>query len=217
MTGSTGPRPARLVVVAGTGTGVGKTWAAARLLVEARARGLVVAARKPVQSHDEDAAPEGTDAAVLAAASGEPDAGVVCPAHRDYARPLAPPMAAAVLGRPSIGLDDLVAETTWPEGVDLGVVETVGGVRSPVADDGDSGDLARRLAPDGVVLVADAELGTINATRLSVEALAPLPVVVLLNRFDPEIDLHRRNRAWLADRDGLIVVVDPTDLLLTLS
>ena len=41
----TGTRPGVLVVVAGTGTDVGKTWVAARLLEHWRRAGLSVAAR----------------------------------------------------------------------------------------------------------------------------------------------------------------------------
>jgi hypothetical protein len=33
-------------------------------------------------------------------------------------------------------------------------------------------------------------------------------VVVLLNRFDPSDDLHRRNLAWLVERDGVDAVAD---------
>jgi dethiobiotin synthetase len=55
--------------------------------------------------------------------------------------------------------------------VDVGLVETAGGVRSPQADDGDVLDLVAAIAPDHVILVADAGLGTINAVRLSVAAL----------------------------------------------
>ncbi|MCB1013793.1 MAG: hypothetical protein KDB10_01560, partial [Acidimicrobiales bacterium] len=61
------------------------------------------------------------------------------------------------------------------------------------------------------LLVADAELGTINAVRLSVAALATAtaaPVLVLLNRYDGGVDLHRRNRAWLGARDGYAVATD---------
>ena len=50
----TGVRPHRLVVVVGTGTDVGKTWVAARLLIDLRAAGVTVAARKPAQSFDPD-------------------------------------------------------------------------------------------------------------------------------------------------------------------
>ena len=62
-------RPERLVVVLGTTTGVGKTWAAATVLAGLRAAGTTVAARKPVQSFA-SCDPE-TDAHALAAATGE--------------------------------------------------------------------------------------------------------------------------------------------------
>jgi dethiobiotin synthetase len=192
-----------MVVVAGTATEVGKTFVAAALLVRLAAAGSRVAARKPAQSY----APGDlrTDADVLAAATDD-DPTAVCPRHRWYETPMAPPMAAEALGRPSFTVADLVTELDWPDAVDVGVVETAGGVRSPIAGDGDCASLASALGPDLVVLVADAGLGTINAVRLSAGALAPLPLVVLLNRFDPTEELHERNRRWLAGRDGYDVV-----------
>jgi dethiobiotin synthetase len=186
------------VAVVGTGTEVGKTWVTAELV--RAAAGRRVAARKPAQSFDEGP----TDADVLAAATGESPE-VVCP--RSYPVPLAPPMAAEVLGLAVPTLAEL-ADLTWPAGVDVGFVETAGGVRSPIAADGDCVDYTRLLAPDLVLLVADAALGAINAVRLCVAALDGLPVVVRLNRFDPTDDLHRRNLEWLGGRDGLDVVVD---------
>ena len=199
-------RPSVVVAVLGTGTEVGKTWVSARLLEQLRTHGSAVAARKPVQSFD-PAWSEPTDADVLAAASGE-DPMDVCPEHRWLPVPMAPPMAADVLGLPAPRLGALLDELVWPgHQVDVGLVETVGGVRSPVADDGDSRDLVRAVGPDVVLLVADAGLGTIDAVRSAVDALAPQPVVVHLNRFDPDDDLHRRNLTWLRDRDGLDPVV----------
>jgi dethiobiotin synthetase len=54
--------------------------------------------------------------------------------------------------------------------------------------------------------VADAGLGTINAVRLSMEALVERSTpVVVLNRYDPSSDLHRRNLAWLRDVDAMEV------------
>jgi dethiobiotin synthetase len=217
----------RLVLVCGTGTEVGKTWVAARLLDELRERGLTVAARKPAQSFDVDLEAdrlgERTDAEVLAQASGE-DPDVVCLPARSYHRAMAPPMAAEVLGLPPFTVGDLADELRWPEPpVAVGLVETAGGVRSPQASDGDVVDLGRLLAPQIVLLVADAGLGTINGVRLSAEALSPLvgdsstPVraqgasrlIVALNRFDEEHDIHRRNRQWLAERNGFEVVTLP--------
>jgi dethiobiotin synthetase len=216
--GMTGPRPARLVVVIGTGTDIGKTWVSAAALRSLRDVGLTVAARKPVQSF----APgdPGTDADVLGAASGE-DPILVCPGHRWYEVPMAPPMAAAVLRRPPFTIGDLIAETVWPDGIDVGLVESAGGVRSPLAtDDGDAVTLVAALMPDVVVLVADAGLGTINGVRLTIAAIGPLldtrddlELIVVLNRFDPEDDLHQRNVAWLRDHDGLAVVTSTGELV----
>ena len=205
------------MVVVGTATEVGKTFVGAALLRRLRAAGVTVAARKPVQSF----APgdPATDADVLAGASGD-DPGAVCPRERSFAVPMAPPMAAEVLGRPAFTVSDLAREVSWPEGVDVGLVETVGGVRSPIADDGDSAAIARAVGADLVLLVADAGLGTINAVRLSAHALTGLRVVVVLNRFDPADDLHRRNQMWLERRDGYGVVTSvdaAADLVLALS
>ena len=205
-------RPERLVLVAGTGTEVGKTWVACRLARALRRRGLIVAARKPAQSYDPADDLADTDAALLAHATGDHPA-VVCPQHRWYPAAMAPPMAAEALGRPPFTVADLVGELAWPPAVGVGLVETAGGVRSPVAADGDTVALAAALHPEHVVLVGDAGLGTINGVRLAAAALAPWPVIVVLNRYDPADDLHARNLEWLAGRDGLDVVTDPDELV----
>ena len=127
------PRPHRLVVVVGTGTGVGKTWVGVRLLRGLVGDGARVAARKPVQSFDPGDDPATLDAALLGAASGE-RAETVCLPHRVYEVALAPPMAAAALGRPPIHLADLVGE--------LGVVRATG-------RRGAGRDSRRRAVPDG--------------------------------------------------------------------
>jgi len=195
-----------IVAVAGTGTDVGKTFVGAALLRALRARGCDFVPRKPVQSFAPGDAV--TDADVLAHAAGL-DAADVCRSHRWLPTPMAPPMAAEALGLPPFTVNELAAESTagLPDRARV-LVETAGGVRSPVAADGDCGDLIRSLAPTLVVLVADAGLGTINAVRLSVDALRHPRIVVHLNRFDAGCDLHGRNLEWLTDRDGLLVTTD---------
>jgi dethiobiotin synthetase len=213
-------RPGSVVVVAGTGTEVGKTWAAVRVAELLRARGTSVAARKPAQSYDADDDLELTDAALLGAATGEAPT-TVCPAPHWYPVAMAPPMAADALGRPPLHLAELAAgiDASWGDvPTEVGLVELAGGVWSPVAHDGDGLDLTRAVAPDRIVLVADAGLGTINAVRPAVAALDPIaPVTVLLNRFDPDDDLHRRNLEWLRDRERLDVATAATDLADTLD
>jgi dethiobiotin synthetase len=197
-------RPRTLVFVAGTATDIGKTWWSAALARELRTAGVEVAARKPVQSGDPGAT---TDAEVLAAATGE-DPAAVCPPSRTLLVAWAPPMAARELGLPPFTTADLASAVDWPVSVDVGLVEGVGGPRSPISHDGDNVDLARLLAPDLVVLVADAGLGTINAVRLSAHAFVDFPVIVALNRYrdDP---LHARNHEHLATADGFDVVTTP--------
>ena len=141
----------------------------------------------------------------------------MCHSFRSYTRAMAPPMAAEALGLPPFSVADLVSEMVWPaERVSVGVVEMAGGVRSPQASDGDTTHVLAALQPDVVILVADAGLGTINAVRLSMEALANPAVgrtgpriVVVLDRFDGHHDIHRRNRQWLVERDHFEVVTLP--------
>lgn len=206
-------RPSRLVVVTGTGTEVGKTWWTAGVARALRARGTTVVARKPVQSFAPTDPIATLDASVLGAATGEL-AEVVCPTHRWLAEPMAPPMAAARLGLPPFTVADLVAELTWPPGASAGVglVEGAGGLRSPLADDGDTGTLIDALQPDEVLVVADAALGVIHQARVVVDAVGNHVVTVALNRFDARDPLHGTSRDWLVERAGLTVVTTPEEL-----
>ncbi|HVF73639.1 MAG TPA: dethiobiotin synthase [Acidimicrobiales bacterium] len=187
------------VVVAGTGTDVGKTWLAAQL-----APLLGATAWKPAQSF----VPGNglTDAEVLAAATGQ-SPHEVCPPHRWYPVPLAPPEAADELGQPPFTLADLVAEQPTADAL---LVEGAGGVRSPLASDGDTVALVEAVRPDVTVLVAHGGLGAINDVRLSAGVL-PGPVVVFLNRYDDNDLACRRNLVYLR-RDGFEVAVDVADL-----
>ncbi len=205
-------RPHVVVIVTGTGTDVGKTWWTATVATILRDRGRRVAARKPVQSFD-PADPGPGDAEVLAAATGEPETRV-CPEHRRYPIAWAPPMAADELGRPPIHVDQLVTEILAGDDdpADVMLVETAGGSRAPIAHDGDTVALVDLLRADLVVVVADAGLGVIHAVRSTVEPYAGRALVVALNRFDPTIPLHVRNKEWLESRCGLGVVTDPAEL-----
>ena len=195
-------RAAMTMVVAGTGTEVGKTWVGAHLLERLRFAGHRVSARKPAQSHEPGDLQ--TDAAILARASSE-DPDLVCPARYDFEIPMAPPMAAASLGRPPFTMSELLSELHWPTDIEVTLIESAGGVRSPLASDGDTIDLIRHVQPDLVLLVSNPGLGMINDIRLSSAALAPTDAIVFVNRYDGEDHLHRSNVAWLRD-DGHRVV-----------
>ena len=210
-------RPNLLVACVGTATEVGKTWVGAQVVESLRHRSIDVAARKPAESfagHGHDP----LDSTVLAHASGEP-IDHVTPPHRRYGVALAPPMAAKQLGLPPPLLGALLSELTWPRGCRVGWLETVGGVRSPVAADADSLALCAAVAPDVVVLVGDASLGAIGAARSAIDSIAlgaPALVdrtVVLLNRFDPADADHRENQRWLAAHLSQPVLTDVAALV----
>jgi dethiobiotin synthetase len=213
-----GPRPGRLVVVLGTGTDVGKTWVSAAVLRAARADGMSVAARKPAQSFEPGTGP--TDAQILADASGEP-VDSVCPEHRSYGVPFAPPMAAESLGLPPILNRDLLDEIVWPDpSVDLGLVEMAGGVTSPISSDSLTIEFIEGVKASDLLLVADAGLGTINAVfltfvylynaRHNADLVEKGRLTIVMNRFDSESELHRRNARWLREKYRIHVVVSAT-------
>jgi dethiobiotin synthetase len=207
------------VLLTGTATDVGKTWWGRATIDILRGHGVVVAARKPAQSYASDDLGE-TDAEILARSSGE-SAETVCPRHRWYPVPMAPPMAADYLGLPPFTIADLAAEIAPGPPDALRIVEGAGGPRSPLASDGDSVTLARALQADVVVLVAPAGLGTINAVRLSTsafqaEGVVGARIVVALNRYDANDDLHRRNHGWLA-AEGHDLVTAPGELAARLA
>ena len=198
-----------VVFVAGTGTEVGKTWAAAGLAQVLRDRGCVVAACKPVQSYDPDEAGQ-TDAAALAAATGQhPDD--VCPPEHTYPVPLAPPMAARKLGRTCPTVDELAAGCGFSATVEIGLVEGVGGLYSPLASDGHNLDLIERIGPDLVIVVASAALGGIHDTMACTLPLHAHQNAVFLNRFDTRIEVHALNVRWLHDA-GLAVATSLSEL-----
>ncbi|MGH3531590.1 MAG: dethiobiotin synthase [Mycobacterium sp.] len=155
-----------VLVVTGTGTGVGKTVAVAALASAARQAGIDVAVCKPVQT--------GTDAgdddlAEVTRLSGVTEAAGLA----RYPQPLAPVAAAeqAGLGLPS--RDDVLGLV---RGLDrpgrLTLVEGAGGLLVELADPRVT---LRDLAADlrsAVLVVATAELGTLNHTALTLESLA---------------------------------------------
>lgn len=151
------------VAVVGTGTGVGKTAITAGLIRWLRDRGVDARAVKPAQTGH----PPDDDAGFVADACDDP-AAATCPRYLEPA--LAPRVAAEVVGA------DLAYESIREacerelDRADLALVEGIGGLRVPLADDREVIDLVADLGASAI-LVARSDLGTLNHTALSVEAL----------------------------------------------
>ena len=156
----------RLLVVAGTDTGVGKTVVTAALAAVARAAGERVAVVKPVQTGVGRGEPGDLDE--VRRLSGVDDL-------HELARlpdPLAPATAARLAG---VALPPVAELAETIEGLanrDLVLVEGAGGLLVELDHEGGTlADLAARLkAP--VLVVARSGLGTLNETALTCEALA---------------------------------------------
>jgi len=117
-------------------------------------------------------------------------------------------MAAASTGSPVPSIAELASELAWGTGTAVGLVELAGGVGSPLGVDGDGADLAALLAPDLVVLVSQPGLGALGEVRLCARALRPGPaLVVFLNYYEADNEVHWRNRDWLELTEGLDVAV----------
>ena len=159
--------PSDVLMVTGTGTGVGKTVVTAALAANASARGLRVAVVKPAQT---GAAPgEPGDLAEVARLSGTGDT-------HEFARfpdPLSPEAAARVSGLPPLDLTAAAARVkTLAAARDLVLVEGAGGLLVRYDPAGATqAELASALGA-GVLVVVPAGLGTLNHTALTLEALA---------------------------------------------
>jgi len=156
-----------VLLVTGTGTGVGKTVVAAAVAALAADRGSRVAVVKPAQT---GIGPDGDgDLAEVRRLSGVDDLHELA----RYPDPLSPEAAARVSGAPPLRLDEVARYVAKLAGDrDLVLVEGAGGLLVRYAEDGWTlAELARLLAAP-VLLVTTAVLGTLNHTALTLEVMA---------------------------------------------
>jgi dethiobiotin synthetase len=168
---------ARVVVVVGTDTGVGKTFVTAGLARASVRQGRRVVAVKPVESGWEGAG----DGELLAAATGQlaPRSALV-----RLRAPIAPALAAEREGV-VVDVDALARDIEkLAEDADVVFVEGAGGVLSPFSWTSDVTTLAHGLRAGGVVLVGSDRLGTISLVHTAVQVLLDtwlLPEAILLS------------------------------------
>jgi dethiobiotin synthetase len=165
------------VVILGTGTDVGKTFVTSRLAAALSALGRRVLALKPVES----GAPAGEagDAGRIGLAAGH-DA-VLSPWR--FARPVSPHLAARETGQTI----DVAQVADWVLGEerssrpDVTLVETAGGILSPLAAGRTNLDLALALGPASWLVVAPDSLGVLHDLSASLRVLPRPPEAVVLS------------------------------------
>lgn len=181
----------RALFVAGTGTDVGKTWVACALIRALIRRGRRVDVLKPVVSGFDAAAPEGSDPAMLLDALGLPVTAdqIARIAPFQYRAPQSPPLAARLQGE-RLDFEAVAnacrgrlarADTDWL------LIESAGGVMSPISDTHTCLDLARTLDLP-ILLVGGSYLGAISHMLTALEAIGarglPIAAVVISESLD---------------------------------
>ena len=188
-------------VILGCGTAVGKTRVSRALLSGLATRGQSCLGLKPIESGvtaaDSSKPPENSDAALLSAASTVPTQ----QAHPFYAlRDAVSPHLAARNEDTAIDLSNVVA---WVERAESevarhvasdralwSIVETAGGVLSPLGPGLTNFDLAQILEPAIWILVAADALGVLHDVSATKEALAargrPADYLVLSQAREPD-------------------------------
>ncbi|GAP65372.1 dethiobiotin synthase [Mizugakiibacter sediminis] len=164
---------ARGVFIAGTDTGIGKTYASCALLHALRGAGVDAVGMKPVASGCE-ATPQGlrnADALALQAASAPPMPSYALVNPVALAEAVSPHLAARAAGV-EVTLPPLrAAYAALAAGRERVVVEGVGGWLAPLSDTLPASALASGLGLP-VILVVGLRLGCLNHAQLSARAIA---------------------------------------------
>jgi len=198
---------ARIIFVTGTDSGVGKTFvgcAVARGLVS---RGLAVTAIKVVETGVAASPEPDEDGALLASATGQ-----ASPRHalHRFRTPVAPAVAADLEGG-RLDLDTTLLEIErLAASADVTLVETAGGLLTPLAWDWTIVDLAEQLAASVLVVGAN-RLGAINHTLLTLGTLelgGVQPLGVVLSATEAPDASTASNCAAIARLSGLEHVIE---------
>lgn len=169
--------------ITGTGTGVGKTIFTAALALHLRAAGIDVGVMKPLESGVPDVSKAGEDGELLRWAAANNDSlEATCPYR--FKNATAPGTAARLENQPVrytelvLGAKELVSHHQFT------LIEGAGGLMVPIAGGFLISDLAKDIGLP-LLVVADAQLGTINHSLLTLLAARYLELEVagyILNR-----------------------------------
>jgi dethiobiotin synthetase len=190
-------------IMLGTDTGVGKTFIGCVIVESLRARGYRLRVRKPVETgctiRDGQRIPADATALWMAAGQIEP-LETVCPLR--FLAPLAAPLAARQEGTLLHFADDLapllptraeLLTSTTEQDKTRWLIESAGGLLSPLAEDALGLDLAQYTGLP-VILVAPDRLGTLSGLFAALEALdrRHIPIsAIVLNRRPEDMPRHK--------------------------
>lgn len=192
------------VFIAGTDTGIGKTWTACTLLHALRAAGLRATGMKPVASgctQTPDGLRNDDALALIAASDPKPERYEHCNPFA-FAAPVSPHIAAAEVEEEVTlpPIEDAYDSLAIMHG-DAIVVEGVGGWLSPISDSLRANAIPRHLQLP-VILVVGLKLGCLNHAQLTARAIRGDGCELIGwigNRIDPDM-LHPKENLVMLNR-----------------
>jgi dethiobiotin synthetase len=171
------------LVIAGTGTEIGKTHATVALVSAFVQRGFVAVGLKPIESGIHISLPDSARLALVSSRTPSP------PPYA-FADALSPHLAARRAGA-TIQLD-VVSRWVAAHPAEVLLIETAGGLFSPLSDSLTNLDLTRHLAPHSILLIAPDRLGVLHDLRACLTAMRflapelPTPSVLLQPPLTPD-------------------------------
>lgn len=158
---------ARRIVIAGTGTGIGKTHAGVALTAALVAGGSIALGLKPIESGWTSTQSDGAELAKVSSFAPNP-------APYTFEEALSPHLAARHAG---IQIDfELIEAWLLSHAAEFLVIETAGGLLSPLGPKQRNLDWIRRLHPELLLLVAPDRLGVLHDVGtccIALQTLAP--------------------------------------------
>lgn len=188
--------------ITATGTDVGKTYVTALIVKKLREAGHSAGYYKAALSGVEKTAAgfRAGDAGYVAAVAGMAEAETENSVSYVYAKAVSPHLAAQLEGNPVKMAVVMAAYEKALAGCDYVTMEGSGGIVCPLRYDDDAQLLLEDVITAlglGALVVADAGLGTINATVLTVDYMKRrgIPVKgIILNRYDAADAMMRDNK-----------------------
>ncbi|SUW04716.1 dethiobiotin synthase [Brachyspira pilosicoli] len=210
---------AKAIFITATGTDIGKTYVSGLIAKHIKDKGLNIGYYKAALSGSNDI--KDSDAWYVKQQADLPDSYDEMVSYT-YKHAYSPHLAAQIEGNPP---DIKIIKNAYKDiskKHDYMIVEGSGGIICPIRYDNNQKifleDIIKELNIPSLI-IADAGLGTINSTVLTIEYMRSKNLKingVILNRFEAENEMHNDNKKMIEDMTGVKIIGVVIDSILKL-
>ena len=210
---------AKAIFITATGTDIGKTYVSGLIAKHIKDKGLNIGYYKAALSGSNDI--KDSDAWYVKQQADLPDSYDEMVSYT-YKHAYSPHLAAQIEGNPP---DIKIIKNAYKDiskKHDYMIVEGSGGIICPIRYDNNQKifleDIIKELNIPSLI-IADAGLGTINSTVLTIEYMRSKNLKingVILNRFEAENEMHKDNKKMIEDMTGVKIIGVVIDSILKL-